>query len=77
MPVRVEALLQLLRGSPLVRRIRVVDYDETPAGSLELKLRCQLVNGHQFQVWLHLSDPRMLILGRLCHDPQLESCPRQ
>lgn len=34
MPVRVEALIQLLRGSPLVRRIRVVDYDETPAGSL-------------------------------------------
>lgn len=53
MPVRVEALLQLLRRNPLVRRVRVVDYDETPAGSLEVKLRCQLVRGYQFQVWIH------------------------
>lgn len=53
MPVSVEALLDLLRGSLLVRQVRVVDYDETPSGSLEVKIRCQLAGDYQLQVWIH------------------------
>ena len=53
MPVRIDDLLDLLRNSSLVRRLRVVDYDETPSGLVELKIRCQLINGYQLQVWLH------------------------
>ncbi|MBI2503226.1 MAG: hypothetical protein HYW07_08325 [Candidatus Latescibacteria bacterium] len=53
MPVSVEALLDLLRGSLLVRQVRIVDYDETPSGSLEVKIRCQLAGDYQLQVWIH------------------------
>jgi hypothetical protein len=53
MPVRVDALIELLRGDPLVTTVRVAEYDETPSGSVELKLRCRLSHGCQLQVWLH------------------------
>ena len=46
-------LLNLLREHPLVKSVRVVNYDETPAGKLELKIRCRLIQDYQFQVWLH------------------------
>ncbi len=46
-------LLKLLREHPLVKSVRVVNYDETPTGKLELKIRCRLVRDHQLQVWLH------------------------
>jgi hypothetical protein len=45
--------LSLLRRHPLVRSARVVHYDETPVGKIELKARCRLPRGYQFQVWLH------------------------
>jgi hypothetical protein len=53
MTVRVENILNLLRGHPLVESLRVVHYDETPEGKLELKIRCRLPEGYQLQVWLH------------------------
>lgn len=59
MPVRVDDLLDLLRNSSLVRRMRVVDYDETPSGLVELKIRCQLINGYHLQVWLHCEPAGM------------------
>ena len=49
----VDNLLNLLHEHPLVRSVRVINYDETPAGKLELKVRCRLIKGHQLQVWLH------------------------
>ena len=36
MLVRVDDLIGLLRSNSLVRRIRVVGYDETPASALDL-----------------------------------------
>ena len=48
-----DALLKLLQGHRLVRNVRVVNYDETPAGKVELKIRCRLVGRYQLQVWLH------------------------
>ncbi|NCP15697.1 hypothetical protein GW866_01450 [bacterium] len=46
-------LLALLRGHRLVGHVRVIYYDETPAGKVELKIRCRLAGKYQFQVWLH------------------------
>lgn len=53
MTALVEDLLNLLREHALVKGVRVVNYDETPAGKLELKIRCRLIRGFQLQVWLH------------------------
>jgi len=49
----IDALLDLLRGHWLVRNVRIVNYDRTPAGKLELKIRCRIAKGYQLQVWLH------------------------
>ena len=48
-----DGLLQILRQHPLVTQVRVVNYDETPSGKLELKIRCRLIKPYQLQVWLH------------------------
>jgi hypothetical protein len=52
----VDDLLNLLRSHPLVKSIRIVNYDETPAGKLELKIRCRLNKECQLQIWLHLES---------------------
>ncbi len=54
MNAQVDALLRLLRGHPLVQGVRIVNYDETPQGKLEIKIRCRLEQNYQLQVWLHL-----------------------
>jgi hypothetical protein len=46
-------ILRLLQAHPLVRSLRVVEHDETPFGKLVLKVRCRLVKGYRFQLWLH------------------------
>lgn len=52
-------LLTFLRRHRLVETMRVVQYDETPWGKIELKARCRLViqsshgERYEFQVWLH------------------------
>ena len=53
MTALVDDLLKLLREHSLVKSVRVVNHDETPAGNLELKIRCRLVKDYQLQVWLH------------------------
>ncbi len=53
MPALVPDLLSLLRAHSLVQSLRVVNHDETPLGKVELKVRCRLHGGCQFQVWLH------------------------
>jgi hypothetical protein len=50
----VDDLLNLLREHRLVQSVRVVNYDATTAGKLEVKIRCRLSKGYQLQVWLHL-----------------------
>lgn len=47
-------LLAILRRHPVVRTARVVAFDETPSGRVELKIRCRLQKGFSFQLWLHL-----------------------
>jgi len=49
----IDALLDLLQGHRLVRSVRIMNYDRTPAGKLELKIRCRFAKGYQLQVWLH------------------------
>lgn len=49
----VEDLLKTLRGHVLVKSVRIVNYDETPTGKLEVKIRSRLVKDYQLQVWLH------------------------
>lgn len=49
----VEELVSFLRKHPLVNSLRIINYDETPAGKVELKIRCRLIEGYRFQVWLH------------------------
>jgi hypothetical protein len=53
-PTRATDLLSLLHGHSLIRSIRIVHYDETPAGQIELKVRCRLSGNYQFQIWLHI-----------------------
>jgi len=48
-----DALMRLLQQHRLVKTVRIVNYDETPAGKVELKIRCRLVGRYQLQVWLH------------------------
>lgn len=50
----VDALLGILKEHPLVQSSRVLNYDETASGKLELKVRCRLVKNFGFQIWLHL-----------------------
>jgi hypothetical protein len=57
MPVLVDELQALLRSHPLTQNVRIVTYDETPQGKLELKIRCRLIEGYHLQVWIH-SEPR-------------------
>lgn len=51
MPALVPDLLSLLRAHSLVESLRVIHYDETPMGKLELKVRRRLAGGYQFQ-WI-------------------------
>jgi hypothetical protein len=53
MPALIDDLLNILDRHPLVLSRQVVNYDVTPAGKSELKIRCRLIKGYQFQVWLH------------------------
>ena len=53
MPALVDDLLSLLQTHRLVRSLRTVHYDETPAGKVELKVRCRLPRGYELQLWLH------------------------
>lgn len=80
-------LLSLLRGHPLVRALRVVHYDETPWGKVELKVRCHLRGGYRFQVWLHhepafqdyayqlFSDRPLLRRDNTPHYPNVATAP--
>lgn len=56
MPRLVDNLIAFLRGHSLIENVRVVEYDETPFGSLEIKIRCRLKGKYQFQVWLHAEE---------------------
>jgi hypothetical protein len=80
-------LLSLLRAHPFVRSTRVIEYDETPAGRVELKVRCQLPSGYQLQVWLHgepdsqdyalqlFSDHPILRWDNAPHYPEVATAP--
>jgi hypothetical protein len=59
MSVQVDDFLRLLRSYSLVHSVRVVNYDETPQGKLELKLRCRLAQEYQLQIWIH-AEPQLL-----------------
>lgn len=49
----VEQLVDRLRMHPLIKDVRLLNYDETPIGKLEVKLRCRLAKPFQLQIWLH------------------------
>lgn len=49
----VEQLLTILHAHALVRNVRLTNYDETPSGKLEVKIRCRLTQNLQLQIWLH------------------------
>lgn len=50
----VDDILGILRTSALVKNTRIIQYDETPSGKLEIKIRCQLPKSHQLQIWIHV-----------------------
>ncbi|MBE7470561.1 MAG: hypothetical protein DPW09_31860 [Anaerolineae bacterium] len=80
-------LLNLLRQHVLVQNVRVVNYDETPLGKLELKIRCRLAKNYQLQVWLHheatfqdyayqlFTDHPILRWDNAPHYPQISTAP--
>lgn len=55
----VDAILEILEGNELIQSTRVVNYDETPSGRLEAKLRSQLPKNHTLQIWIHI-EPESL-----------------
>jgi hypothetical protein len=80
-------LLKFLRGHPLVKSVRVVNYDETPAGKLELKIRCRLAKDYHLQIWLHheptfedyayqlFADRHILRWDNAPHYPRISTAP--
>ncbi len=82
-----DGLLKILQTHQLVKRVRVVNYDETPAGKLEVKLRCQLVENYHFQIWVHyepnsqdysyqlFTDHPILRWDNAPHYPNIPSAP--
>jgi hypothetical protein len=86
-PTLVADLLALLQNHPLIRSLVVVNYDETPAGKVELKVRCRLPRNHQLQIWLHqetafqdyayqlFSDRALLRWDNAPHYPTVATAP--
>ena len=46
-------LIRILQTHPIVKSFRIVNYDETLTGRLEVKIRCRLVRDYHLQIWLH------------------------
>ena len=46
----------LQEAHQLIESARVVNYDETPSGSFEAKIRCSLIDNYQLQVWLSMTS---------------------
>lgn len=55
----VKDVLEILATNALIKSARVVNYDETPFGKLEVKIRCGLPKKHQLQIWIHV-EPKSL-----------------
>ncbi|MBI3168605.1 MAG: hypothetical protein HYZ22_09015 [Chloroflexi bacterium] len=55
----VDDILEILGGNDLIQSTRIVNYDETPSGSMEAKLRSRLPKDHTLQVWIHI-EPESL-----------------
>lgn len=55
----VDDILEILESNDLIQSTRVVNYDETPSGRLEAKLRSQLPKDHTLQIWIHI-EPESL-----------------
>ncbi|MEK6751029.1 MAG: DUF6516 family protein [Chloroflexota bacterium] len=55
----VDEILEILQGNDLIQNTRVINYDETPSGRLEAKLRSRLPKDHTLQIWIHI-EPESL-----------------
>ncbi len=55
----VDDILSILQADALIESTRIVNYDETPSGRLEAKIRCQLPKKHLLQIWIHI-EPESL-----------------
>ncbi len=53
MPALIDDLLNILHSTFLIKSTRIVSFDESPSGQLEVKIRCRLPESYQFQIWLH------------------------
>lgn len=53
MPTLLDEILHLLQARPFIRSVRIIESDETPFGTLLLKIRCRLPARHQLQIWIH------------------------
>lgn len=54
MRLLVNDILEILQANALVGNTRILNYDETPSGKLEIKIRCHLPKSHQLQIWIHI-----------------------
>jgi hypothetical protein len=80
-------LLKALHGHSFVKNVRLMSYDETPTGKLEVKIRCRLIGDYQFQIWLHhelhyqdyayqfFSDQPLLRWDNAPHYPNIATAP--
>jgi hypothetical protein len=51
----VDEIIAVLEGNNLIQNTSIVNYDETPSGRLEAKIRCQLPKSHNAPHYEHLS----------------------
>jgi hypothetical protein len=57
----VDDILEILQENELIQSTRVVNYDETPSGRLEAKLRSQLPKNHILQIWIISNQNRWIM----------------
>lgn len=71
MNARIRWVIDFLERHKSVENIRVVNYDESPTGLLEVKIRCRLCGSYQFQVWLIFSRSHQYYAYQLFTDRPL------
>lgn len=85
--ILLDEILALLQSNSLVRDVRIINYDVTPHGKLEIKIRCRFFQNYQLQIWLHhepafkdyayqlFSDHPILRWDNAPHYPDISTAP--
>lgn len=82
-----DEIVALLQSHHLAHDVRIINYDITPYGKVEIKIRCRLIQNFKLQVWLHhepafkdyvfqlFSDHPILRWDNAPHYPDIATAP--